>query len=278
MSKIINERSAVERKRITRDLVNSLYGKPMNRHELKRFARQSGAGLHGGGQDLSFARDSLAYAKKVIKKEEPFTRYNPKNEYYRAFRKSEIFDGNVNDKGPKKKKFEIPKIVDKPEKKFILHRIEENYKGIYEEIEELKTNLAKSTENIRLEYAKGIAKSIDLYGNLLQKSKEEYGIEDLVEKLEHHVEEDKLELEKAVEILDDEDKKELKEFQKELNTKKEEEFSPEIDISPELTKDENAKIDEEPTIEEKNEVTPEDTTFGASDEFDKYTDDMIENE
>jgi hypothetical protein len=146
--------------------------------------------------------------------------------------------------------------------------------GIIEDYEVRKQTLTSSMSDIRVDYAKGIVDSIKLYSDLIARAKGQYDMRNLVIQLEHHIEEDGIELDEAIEILDKNGREEVLSYQKEINKTKEPE---DVDLSNELTKGEKKELDNEKTIEEKNEVNEEDTTFGASDVVSKYMDSFVQN-
>jgi len=102
--------------------------------------------------------------------------------------------------------------------------------GLVETFEVRKQTLTSAMSDIRVDYAKGIVDSIKLYSDLITKASGRYDMEDLSIKLEHHLEEDNLELEEAISILDEKGKKEVLDYQKEINTTKE---SEDVDLSQE---------------------------------------------
>ncbi len=131
-----------------------------------------------------------------------------------------------------------------------------------------KQTLVSTMESIRVEYAKGIIRSMKLYEDLKAKAKNQYGMDDLSEKLEKHLIEDNLELEEALNILNKSDREEVLKYQKEIN--KMESDDEVVDLSDELTSEEKKELGEEKDIDQKNEISEDDTSFGASDLVRKY--------
>jgi hypothetical protein len=90
-------------------------------------------------------------------------------------------------------------------------------KSIKEEEELQRQTLANGVQNIRVKYTKGIVDSLKLYSDLLPKAQSEYGMNDLAVQLQHHIEEDQEELEKAIKELKKEDREEVERYQKTIN-------------------------------------------------------------
>jgi hypothetical protein len=236
--KFMNEsnHSDEEKKARTKDYVASLKGEPMSDDAKKRFVKDT----VGSPDDWKKQMGYVKQAKDIIR------------------------DDKEKRAEPTKKM--ISPILGKDKSSSFKDKLTSN--KLHESDQLQKQTLASSMESIRVEYAKGIVRSIKLYDNLIEKSRGQYGIDDLSQKLESHIVEDNKELEKVLNILSKADREEVTKYQKEIN--KEDESESEIDLSDEITDDEEKKLSKEKDIDEKNEVTEDDTSFGASDLMSKY--------
>lgn len=141
-----------------------------------------------------------------------------------------------------------------------------------------ETTLLDTHINVKIEYAKGIVDSIELYKKLIKRI-ELINIKDekdqaLYNILKHHIEEDNVELQEARSLMDKDENKELDNYIKNLSFNK----NPnKIDLSKELDEKDIRKLNKD-LVDDKNQLDEDDNVMVGDGAygylFKKYADDM----
>lgn len=133
--------------------------------------------------------------------------------------------------------------------------LKEFYEIINEAPETEKTTLVKTDDNYRKNYSILLAKTVVSFDELLGKISNNPGLEDVVTEVEGLFEQMNNIYKASLEQLNDDHKREVQGFLRELKTSAEDDII--IDLQPELTTREKKELAKEKDIDVKNEVDEE---------------------